>query len=82
MTVDDYMKVNYPLMIKEIHDEGQQFYEFKIPDLPGLVIFTDSIEEGYKEIEDAKRCWLTLAYRMGITIPKPTIDVNKLIKDT
>lgn len=76
------MAIHYPLMIKEIEDNNALLFEFKIPDLPGLVIFTDSIEEGYKEIEDAKRCWLTLAYRMGITIPKPTIDVNKLIKDT
>lgn len=69
MTVDDYMRLPYRMIIDEDPDEGG--YVISFPDLPGCLTCVDTLDELPAMVEDAKRCWFETAVECGYKIPMP-----------
>ena len=68
-TLDEYMKLHYPMEIVEDEDEGG--YVLSFPDLPGCLTIGETIKEAIDNSEDAKRQWLKSAIEEGIEIALP-----------
>ena len=68
-TIDAYMRLPYRMELLPDMDEGGFVVSF--PDLPGCLTVGATIEEAYKNAEDAKREWIEAAMEMGMTIPEP-----------
>ena len=69
-----YLRLPYRLSITPDTEEGGYVAEY--PELPGCITCGDSIEEVISLAEDAKKCWLTVAYENNDSIPIPD-NLNK-----
>lgn len=69
-----YMGLNYKIEVVEDKEEGG--YALSCPELKGCITCAESIEEGFKMIEDAKKCWFTACIEDRIPIPEPN-DINE-----
>ena len=68
-SIDYYMGLNYRIEVVKDMEEGG--YALSCPELPGCITCADTIEDGLRMIEDAKRCWLETCLEDGISIPEP-----------
>lgn len=68
--LDYYMGLNYRIEVVEDKEDGG--YALRCPDLRGCITCADTIEEGFKMIEDAKKCWFAACLEDGVPIPEPT----------
>lgn len=68
-TIDEYMKLPYRIELIPDPDEGGFVVSF--PDLPGCLSTGETIDEAYRNAEDAKQEWLMAAIEEGIYIPEP-----------
>ena len=64
-----YMGLNYKIEVIEDKEEGG--YAFFCPELNGCITCADTLEEGFKMIEDAKKSWFTACIEDKIPIPEP-----------
>lgn len=65
-----YMSLNYRVeFLKEEEGDG---YVLHCPELPGCITCAETIHEGLKLLEDAKRNWFSACIEDGINIPEPT----------
>lgn len=64
-----YMSLNYRVEVVRGDDTGG--YILHCPELKGCMTSANAIDEGFKMIEDAKRCWFTACLEDGIDIPEP-----------
>jgi len=64
-----YMGLNYKIEIVADKDEGG--YALSCPELRGCITCADTLEQGVKLIEDAKKCWFTVCIEDKIPIPEP-----------
>lgn len=69
--LDYYMSLKYMMTIEEIEDDGEKFFSLSHIDLPGLTIYSDSIEEGLDELKAAKKEWFAAAIKAKLNIPLP-----------
>lgn len=69
-----YMNLKYPIITKEFEDEGEQVFSAEIKELPGLIVYGDSVEEVYQEIELAKSDWIDANMEWGREIPEPIAE--------
>ena len=51
--IDYYMNLKYKIDITPIEDEGEMYFSASIPDLPGLEVFEDTVNEALASLEDA-----------------------------
>lgn len=68
-TIEEYMKLPYRIELIPDPDEGGFVVSF--PDLPGCLSTGETIDEAYRNAEDAKFEWLLAAIEEGIPIPEP-----------
>lgn len=68
--VDYYMSL--PYRVEVVEDKAEGGYALHCPELPGCLTCADSIEQGFRMIEDAKREWFSACLEDGITIPEPS----------
>ena len=40
-----YLGLNYPMLIEKIYDEGELLFTASIKELPGLIVYGESLEE-------------------------------------
>lgn len=73
-TLEYYMGLPYRIEIVEDKDEGG--FALHCPELNGCMTCADSIEEGLKLLNDAKKEWFSACLEDGISIPEPTTDEN------
>ena len=73
-TLEYYMGLPYRIEIVEDKDECG--FALHCPELNGCMTCADSIEEGIKLLEDAKRAWFSACLEDGISIPEPATDQN------
>ena len=66
-----YLGLNYPILIEKIYDEGELLFTASIKELPGLVVYGESLEEIYDEIELAKVDWIEANLEWGREIKEP-----------
>lgn len=67
--LDYYMSLPYRVEVLPDQDEGG--YALRCPELPGCVTCAETLEEGFRMLEDAKRGWLTACLEDGVPIPEP-----------
>jgi len=65
-----YMNLNYKVEV--IHDKEEGGYAFHCPELPGCITCTETLEQGFAMLEDAKKCWFTACIEDCISIPEPS----------
>ena len=73
-TLEYYMNLPYRIEIVEDKEEGG--FALHCPELNGCMTCADSIEEGLKLLNDAKKEWFSACLEDGISIPEPTTDEN------
>lgn len=66
-----YLGLNYPVLIDKLYDEGEMLYTASIRELPGLIVYGETLEEAYKEIELAKADWIESNLEWGREIKEP-----------
>ena len=67
----ELMKLEYDILIKKEAEDGEVYYSISYPELPGLTIYANTVEEGLEEIKNAKEEWFHAAIESGVKIPKP-----------
>jgi predicted RNase H-like HicB family nuclease len=65
-----YMGLNYKIEI--VKDAAEGGYALQCPELPGCVTCAETVDEGLKMIEDAKKSWLEICLDSDMPIPEPT----------
>ena len=60
-----YLGLNYPILTDKIYDEGELLFTASIKELPGLIVYGESLEEVYDEIELAKADWIEANLEWG-----------------
>jgi len=68
-TIDYYMKLPHRKEVLEDCDEGGFIISF--PELPGCLSIGETLEEAWRNSEDAKHAWLTAALEDGVNIAEP-----------
>ena len=62
-TLDEYLKLPYPMEIVEDQEEGG--FTISFPDLPGCITCGETIEKAVDNGKEAKRLWLEAAMEEG-----------------
>lgn len=68
-SLDYYMEL--PYRVEVVADKEEGGYALHCPELNGCMTCADTIEEGFRMLEDAKRCWFAACLDSGIPIPEP-----------
>lgn len=72
-----YMNLKYQIQINPIEeDDGEEYFQLVIPDLPGFKIYEDSIQELMENVEDAKAAWFISRINEKKEIPMPNTIKN------
>lgn len=70
-----YLNLNYLVTLtEETDDRGKTYFVAEIPDLPGCGAHGKTIEEAYKNIEEAKRLWIEVSFKKELSIPEPALE--------
>ncbi len=69
-----YLGLDYPILIEKIYDDGELLFTASIKELPGLIVYGESLEEVYEEIELAKADWIEANLEWGREIKEPIED--------
>jgi Uncharacterized conserved protein len=64
--LDFYLNLRYPVTIHADPDGG---FVAEIEELPGCMTQSETLEEVFEAIEDARRGWIQVAYENGQDIP-------------
>lgn len=67
--LDYYM--NLPYRVEVIEDKTEGGYALRCPELPGCITCADTVEDGFRMLDDAKKCWFTACLEDSIEIPEP-----------
>ncbi len=73
-TIDEYMKLPYRIELTPDNEEGG--FTVSFPDLPGCLSVGETVEDAFRNAEDAKHEWILSAMEEGIAIPEPDAVEN------
>ena len=76
MNINDYLKLPYTKMIKEINDESGHYYYGCVLELDGCQSTGDSLEELMVSLNEAMEGYLEVKLENNIPIPMPQQDDN------
>jgi len=68
--LDYYMSLKYKIEV--LPEEEGNGYVLHCPELTGCITCGETLEQGFKMLEDAKKCWFTACIEDGIQIPEPS----------
>lgn len=71
MEKDLHYYMSLPYRVEVIPDEEEGGYAFHCPELPGCITSANTVEEGFRMLEDAKKSWFTACLEDGLPIPEP-----------
>ena len=66
-----YLGLNYPILINKIYEDGEWLFTASIKELPGLIVYGETLEEVYEEVELAKADWIEANLEWGREIKEP-----------
>jgi len=66
-----YLGLNYPILINKKYEDGEWLFTASIKELPGLIVYGETLEEVYEEIELAKADWIEANLEWGREIKEP-----------
>jgi len=75
MTVQDYLKLPYNIVIRHVTDESGSYYFAKVQELDGCMSDGETIEEVHANIREAMEGWIETKLEAGFEVPMP-IDVD------
>jgi antitoxin HicB len=67
-----YMQLPYSILLHEVEDEGQKYWIAEVPELPGCKSHGSTVEEAVKNVEEAKKDWISDSLKSGEEVPTPT----------
>lgn len=65
-----YMGLAYRIEVTEDKEDGG--FTLHCPELQGCITCADTIEEGFRMLDDAKRAWFIACLEDGLPIPEPS----------
>jgi predicted RNase H-like HicB family nuclease len=71
MTVKEYLKLPYTIVIRHITDESGDYYFATVPELDGCMGDGATYEEAFADIEDAMEGWIETRLANGFAVPPP-----------
>ncbi len=66
--LDFYLNLHYPVTV---HADSEGGFVAEIEELPGCMTQSETLEEVFEAIEDARRGWIQVAYEDSQVIPLP-----------
>ena len=75
MTVQDYLKLPYNIVIRHVTDESGSYYFAKVQELDGCMSDGETIEEVHANIREAMEGWIETKLEAGFEVPMP-VDVD------
>ncbi|MDF9408446.1 toxin-antitoxin system HicB family antitoxin [Pelotomaculum isophthalicicum JI] len=71
MQVEEYMKLPYTRIIQEMNDESGHYFYGRIMELDGCQSTGDTLEELYKNINEALEGYIETKLENNLEIPRP-----------
>lgn len=71
MTIEEYMKLPYKMVITPDLDQGGYIISFA--ELPGCITYGDTLEEALSLVDDCKRTWFEGCIDSHYEIPEPDL---------
>ena len=71
MTVQDYMKLPYNIIVKKMNDESGEYYYSGVMELDGCQSDGDTFDEAYRNIMEAMEGYIETRLENGLDIPMP-----------
>lgn len=71
LSLNEYLSFIYPIVL---YSEPEGGFTAEIVDLPGCLTQSETIEEVYEFIDEARQLWIEVAYEEGIFIPLPSTE--------
>ena len=68
---DYYLGLNYPIVIEKSQEEDAPLFTASIKELPGLIVYSNSLKDIYSELEAAKEDWIDANLEWGRPINEP-----------
>lgn len=68
--LDEFLKLNLKLIIEPIYDEeyDEEAITISSPDMPGVKVFGETLEEALEELQEAKIAWFEMKEQRGEVI--------------
>ena len=74
MTVKEYMKLPYHIVIRHINDESGSYYFATVQEFDGCMSDGDSYAEACENILEAMELWIEAKLEGGFNVPLPVDD--------
>ena len=74
MTVEDYMKLNYTIMVQEMNDSSGHYFFGKVLELDGCMSDGETMDELQVNIREAMECYIEAHIKFGDPVPVPVED--------
>lgn len=71
MNVQDYMKLPYDFIIKQITDESGAYFHANVLELDGCQSSGDTFQEAYDGLLEAMEGWIETKLENGFSVPLP-----------
>ena len=71
MSVSDYMKLNYSIIVTPYDEEGQKYFYGRVLELEGCQSTGDTIEELNESIKEAMELYIETLLEKGWDVPVP-----------
>lgn len=72
MRVEEYMKLPYTRIIQEMNDESGHYFYGRIMELDGCQSSGDTLDELYKNLNEAMEGYIETKLENNLEIPQPT----------
>ena len=72
--LDRCLSLEYPVKIQWL--DGEKLFVAEFFDLPGCQAYGKTVEEAYKNAQEAKKDWMQVSLEQGLTIPKPSVPAE------
>lgn len=71
MNIQEYMKLPYNIVIKQISDESGTYFHATVLELDGCQSTGETFQEAYEGIQEAMEGWIETKLNNGFTVPTP-----------
>jgi len=71
MTVQEYIKLPYNIILRYVEDESGSYYFATVQELDGCMSDGETPEEAYANIREAMEGWIETKLESGFTVPTP-----------
>ena len=76
MQAEEYMKLPYTRIIQEMNDESGHYFYGRIMELDGCQSTGDTLEELYKNLNEALEGYIETKLENNLEIPRPASQVD------